>query len=211
MHLTRYHCKYFPVITCLSWDRLAPGSQHCSIFSACLEKPSKGDYLFNAQHIHAINSEQINTIRNQKIGFVFQAFHLIERLTAIENVALPLMLAEVPAAKRKQQALHMLEKVGLADRANHYPNQLSGGQLQRIAIARALINQPQIVLADEPTGNLDQKNGIEIIELLESLNQEGITLVIITHDADIGQRAVRQLSMVDGQITEDKLATTKEH
>lgn len=167
-----------------------------------LESPSSGTYLFDDKFIQQMGEQQINAIRNLKIGFVFQAFHLIDRLTALDNVALPLMLAEVPSKERKQKALAILEKVGLADRALHYPNQLSGGQLQRIAIARALVNAPQIVLADEPTGNLDQKNGQEIIALLEELNKEGITLAVITHDDDIGKRANRLLHMVDGKLSE---------
>jgi putative ABC transport system ATP-binding protein len=167
-----------------------------------LDVIDSGEFWLTEQAIHQLNEEQRASIRGQKIGFIFQSFQLINRLTAAENIALPLLLAEIPAEKREPIVAKVLEQVGLTDRSHHLPAQLSGGQLQRVAIARAIVMQPDLILADEPTGNLDQASGLEIIELLESLNAHGLTLIIVTHDMQIGQRAKRKIKMVDGVLSE---------
>lgn len=167
---------------------------------ALLDQPSSGRYLLNGQDVTRQSDDELARIRRENIGFVFQFFHLIPRLTAAENIEMPLILAGVGNKQRKQQVREALASVNLSDRAEHKPNQLSGGQLQRIAIARAMIMQPSLLLADEPTGNLDSKAGQEIIGLLESLNQQGVTLIIITHDKTVGVRAARQIRIVDGVI-----------
>ena len=146
------------------------------------------------------NDDELAQIRRANIGFVFQFFHVIPRLTAAENVEMPMILAGISKNERKQRVLEALASVGLQDRSHHKPNQLSGGQLQRVAIARAMIMRPEVVLADEPTGNLDSKSGLEIMELLESLNEHGVTLVMITHDQSLGNRAPRRIRIVDGRI-----------
>ncbi len=167
---------------------------------ALLDQPSSGSYLLNGRDVTRQTDDELAGIRRDNIGFVFQFFHLIPRLTAAENIEMPMILAGIPSKQRKQKVQQALAAVNLLDRAEHKPNQLSGGQLQRIAIARAMIMQPGILLADEPTGNLDSKSGLEIIDLLENLNQQGVTLMIITHDQNIGQRAKRKISIVDGTI-----------
>ena len=145
--------------------------------------------------------------RNKNIGFVFQVFHLIPRLTAAENIELPLVLAGIDEKIRKQRVSHALESMNLIERAEHKPPQLSGGQRQRVAIARATIMQPSVLLADEPTGNLDQKAGLNVIETLEQLNQHGITLIIVTHDETLGARSTRSIRMIDGRIESDNIAS----
>ena len=167
---------------------------------ALLDKPSSGRYLLNNQDVTKRSDDELAKVRRENIGFVFQFFHLIPRLSAAENVEIPMILAGIAVKERKQRVAQALASVNLQDRANHRPDQLSGGQLQRVAIARAMIMQPEILLADEPTGNLDSKSGIEIIELLESLNRQGVTLMIITHDQTLGDRAQRQIRIVDGKI-----------
>lgn len=167
---------------------------------ALLDQPSAGHYLLNGQDVTRQSDDQLATIRRNNIGFVFQFFHLIPRLTAAENIEMPMILAGIERKQRQQRVQESLAAVSLSDRAEHKPNQLSGGQLQRIAIARAMIMQPGLLLADEPTGNLDSKSGMEIIQLLEQLNQQGVTLMIITHDPALGQRATRQIRIVDGVI-----------
>ncbi len=167
---------------------------------ALLDKPSSGRYLLNNLDVTQRSDDELAKIRRENIGFVFQFFHLIPRLSAAENVEMPMILAGVAVKERKQRVVRALASVNLQDRSNHRPDQLSGGQLQRVAIARAMIMRPEILLADEPTGNLDSKSGIEIIDLLESLNQQGVTLMIITHDQTIGSRAQRRIRIVDGQI-----------
>lgn len=167
-----------------------------------LDVIDKGEYWLAESPVHALNEEQRAVLRGQKIGFIFQNFQLINRLTAAENIALPLVLAEVPPAKRKQQVAEVLEQVGLTNRGHHLPAQLSGGQLQRVAIARAIVMRPELILADEPTGNLDQASGHEIVALLEGLNQQGLTLMVVTHDQQLGERAKRRLTMVDGVLSE---------
>ncbi|NOT12581.1 MAG: ABC transporter ATP-binding protein [Methylococcaceae bacterium] len=167
---------------------------------ALLDKPSSGRYLLNNRDVTQCSDDELAKIRRENLGFVFQFFHLIPRLTAAENIEMPMILAGLPVNERKRRVTQALASVSLQDRANHRPNQLSGGQLQRVAIARAMIMQPEVLLADEPTGNLDSKSGAEIIELLENLNQQGVTLIIITHDQSLGDRAPRKIRIVDGQL-----------
>jgi putative ABC transport system ATP-binding protein len=167
---------------------------------ALLDKPSSGRYLLNNIDVTQRSDDELAKVRRENIGFVFQFFHLIPRLSAAENVEMPMILAGIAVKERKQRVAQALASVNLQDRSSHRPDQLSGGQLQRVAIARAMIMRPEILLADEPTGNLDSKSGIEIIELLENLNQQGVTLMIITHDQTLGNRAQRQIRIVDGQI-----------
>ena len=170
---------------------------------ALLDQPSAGRYALDNVDVTGLPDNELARIRRENIGFVFQFFHLVPRLTAAENVEVPLMLAGVSPRERRKQVEVTLDAFGLGDRARHRPDQLSGGQRQRVAIARATIMKPQILLADEPTGNLDQNSGRIIIKLLEQLNAEGMTLLIVTHDADIGGRAGRRIHMVDGHIVED--------
>ncbi|MCQ8116253.1 ABC transporter ATP-binding protein [Methylomonas rosea] len=167
---------------------------------ALLDQPTSGQYLLNGTDVTRQSDDELARVRRDNIGFVFQFFHLIPRLTAAENIEMPMILAGIGSKQRQQRVLQALASVNLLDRAEHKPNQLSGGQLQRIAIARAMIMQPGILLADEPTGNLDSKSGQDIIELLENLNRQGVTLIIITHDQNIGGRAKRQLRIVDGRL-----------
>jgi putative ABC transport system ATP-binding protein len=168
-----------------------------------LDRPDNGSYRLDNVATETLPEEKRASLRGEYIGFIFQAFHLISRLTSLENVELPMMLAGVPRRERRQAAMGVLEQVGLADRSGQRPNQLSGGQLQRVAIARAIVMKPRILLADEPTGNLDQASGAEVVQVLENLNREGITLIVVTHDASLGQRASRLIKMVDGAIASD--------
>jgi len=165
-----------------------------------LDRPNSGQYLFENVDISSFSDEQQALTRSEKIGFVFQVFHLIPRLTAAQNIELPLILAGVDPVERKHRVEKILKSTGLVDRAHHKPGQLSGGQRQRVAMARATIMNPSIILADEPTGNLDRASGKEIVDVLEHLNKEGMTLIIVTHDPELGQRARRQIRMIDGQI-----------
>jgi len=168
-----------------------------------LDRPSSGKYFLNNNDVTELNENQLAMTRNQNIGFVFQIFHLIPRLTAAENIELPLVLAGIEESIRKQRVQNALESMNLLDRASHKPEQLSGGQRQRVAIARATITEPTILLADEPTGNLDQKSGLNVIETLEQLNQRGITLIVVTHNAALGSRSTRSIRMLDGRIESD--------
>lgn len=168
-----------------------------------LDLPSEGDYFLNNDNVVDLNEEQLAKTRNESIGFVFQTFHLIPRLTAAENIELPLVLSGIEESIRKQRVNEALKSMDLLDRASHKPDQLSGGQRQRVAIARATISKPTILLADEPTGNLDQKSGQNVIETLEQLNQSGITLLVVTHDAALGARSTRSIRMLDGKIESD--------
>ena len=168
-----------------------------------LDQSNSGSYRFNDQAVNQLADEEQARVRLEYIGFVFQFFHLIPRLSATDNVALPLTLAGVDPEIRKQKAAIAMQALGIADRAQHRPDQLSGGQRQRVAIARAMITEPQLILADEPTGNLDRASGADVIEALEELNQKGITLIVVTHDPELGQRARRRLSMDDGKIIGD--------
>lgn len=166
----------------------------------CLDRPTRGDYLFGGSNIFDYNDKNLSDLRLNKIGFVFQSFHLLPGQSAISNVMLPLQYAGVPKKDRKDIAYEMLDKVGLAERINFKPNQLSGGQCQRVAIARAMVNKPDIILADEPTGALDSKSGEQIMELFAQLNNEGVTVVMITHEAEIAEHAKRIIHIKDGQI-----------
>jgi putative ABC transport system ATP-binding protein len=168
---------------------------------ALLDQPSSGLYKLNNQEVTSLSDECLAKARRENIGFVFQFFHLIPRYSAAENIEIPMILAGIAAKERKQRVAEALIAVNLHQWAAHRPDQLSGGQTQRVAIARAMIMRPQILLADEPTGNLDSKSGMEIIELLESLNQQQVTLLMITHDEAIGRRAQRRIRIIDGQIS----------
>ena len=165
-----------------------------------LDRPDSGHYRLDGLETTAINEERRAQLRRDRIGFVFQSFHLIPRLSAAENVELPLVLAGLVPAQRRERVTRILAAVGLADRAQHRPDQLSGGQRQRVAIARATIMAPSLILADEPTGNLDRASGREVMETLEALNAQGLTLLIVTHDAELGARAQRRIRMDDGAI-----------
>jgi putative ABC transport system ATP-binding protein len=169
-----------------------------------LDRPDRGIYRLEGVDTTELNDSRQADVRRHKIGFIFQFFHLIPRLTAAENVELPLTLAGVEARQRKARVAEALARLGLADRARHRPDQLSGGQRQRVAIARATIMKPAIILADEPTGNLDRASGNEVIESIEGLNREGMTVVMVTHDPDLGQRTYRQVRMLDGRIEDDR-------
>jgi len=168
-----------------------------------LDRPSDGSYRLDGTETTGLNEEQRTTLRRERIGFVFQAFHLVPRLSAAENIGLPMVLAGIPPAQRQQRIGEVLAALDLEDRAHHRPDQLSGGQRQRVAIGRAIIMQPGLLLADEPTGNLDEHSGQDVISLLENLNAEGITLMVVTHDPDIGERARRRIRMRDGRIETD--------
>lgn len=173
---------------------------------ALLDRPTSGRYVLNGLDVIQRSDDDLAKIRRENIGFVFQFFHVIPRLTAAENVEMPMILAGINRKVRQQRVEKALAAVNLANRSHHKPNQLSGGQLQRVAIARAMIMQPEVLLADEPTGNLDSKSGMEIMELLENLNKQGVTLVMITHDQVLGKRAPRQIRIVDGRIEKPQLA-----
>ena len=170
----------------------------------CLDKPSGGLYELDGIDISKPSQRQLSYIRNKKIGFVFQSFNLIPRTTAIKNVELPMIYAKVGSSERRKRAVELLEKVGLGARINHMPNEISGGQKQRIAIARALANKPSILLADEPTGNLDTASSVEIMELFTQLNKEGVTVIVVTHEDDIAEFTKRVIRFRDGQIIDDK-------
>jgi len=169
-----------------------------------LDRASSGRYFLNERDVTSLSDVEQAHTRNSQIGFVFQGFHLVPRLNAAENVELPLLLAGVAVAERRARVARVLETLELADRAHHKPDQLSGGQRQRVAIARATVTEPSVLLADEPTGNLDQHSGLAVIDTLEALNARHITLIVVTHDAAIGRRARRQIKMVDGRITADQ-------
>jgi putative ABC transport system ATP-binding protein len=169
-----------------------------------LDRPSSGTYLLDGGDVTALNDEQQARVRREKIGFVFQSFHLVPRLTAAQNVELPMILAGIPSGERKSRVQVLMQNYGLSDRADHKPDQLSGGQRQRVAIARATVMSPTVLLADEPTGNLDRNTGWEVLKLLEGLLEKGISLVVVTHDAEIGARAHRQIHMLDGRILSDE-------
>ena len=168
-----------------------------------LDSPTAGSYFLNRRNVTELNENQQAITRNKNIGFVFQVFHLIPRLTAAQNIELPLLLAGIPEAERKKRVHAALDSMNLLDRSQHKPQELSGGQRQRVAIARATITEPSILLADEPTGNLDQKSGLNVIETLEQLNKKGITLIVVTHDAALGARSTRSIRMIDGKIESD--------
>ena len=169
----------------------------------CLDTPTSGLYLFEGEEVHIMDDGQLASIRNRKIGFVFQTFNLLPKATALHNVEIPLVYANIKKDKRIEMAHKALENVGLGDRMHHKPNELSGGQRQRVAIARALVNNPSIILADEPTGNLDSKSGHEIMDILDELHALGNTIILVTHEDDIAKHAKRTIRLFDGKITED--------
>jgi len=171
-----------------------------------LDHPNTGTYHLEGRDVTTLSPEEQARVRSERIGFVFQSFHLVPRLTAAENIALPMTLAGIDPAQRAQRVKQALKDYGLSDRASHRPNELSGGQRQRVAIARATIMQPAMILADEPTGNLDRATGEEVMRLLEELNTRGVTLIVVTHDATLGARARRQLLMEDGELRHDSAA-----
>lgn len=170
----------------------------------CLDRMTKGTYILNNTDISGLSEYELAKIRNSKIGFVFQTFNLLPRMTALKNVELPMIYAGEPARKRRDKAIEALKRVDLYERMDHKPNELSGGQRQRVAIARALVNNPGILLADEPTGNLDSKSGEEIMAIFQSLNREGVTIVLVTHEPDIAQHTDRIVTFRDGLILKDE-------
>jgi len=169
----------------------------------CLDTATSGTYELNGQDVSSLSDDELAEIRNKEIGFVFQTFNLLPRTTAIENVALPMIYAGAPKSKRTLRAEEVLTDVGLADRMDHKPNQLSGGERQRVAIGRAMVNKPSIILADEPTGNLDSKTSIEIMKLLDDIHAAGNTIIIVTHEEDIAQHAHRVIRLIDGSVDSD--------
>ena len=168
----------------------------------CLDVPTSGEYILSGRKIADQDEKSLAHIRSKEIGFIFQSFHLLQRQTALENVELPMIYANVKEKERKQRAMEVLEKVGLKDKMDHYPNQMSGGQQQRVAIARSIVNNPTILLADEPTGALDQKTGAQVMELFHELNDKGRCIIMITHDVHIAQHAKRIVRILDGNISE---------
>ncbi len=173
-----------------------------------LDRPSSGRYLFAGEDVTSLDDDAAARVRRLRIGFVFQTFHLVPRLTTAQNIALPLVLAEVPPAERNPRVEAQLSAFGLLDRRHHLPDQLSGGQRQRTAIARATVSRPDLLLADEPTGNLDRATGSDVVRVLEQLHDEGITLLVVTHDQELGARAHRRLRMDDGRLVSDVSAPT---
>jgi putative ABC transport system ATP-binding protein len=175
----------------------------------CLDSPSKGEYWLNSQRVSELDDDELAHIRNKEIGFVFQTFNLLARATALHNVELPLIYAGVPAEERTERAKESLNSVGMGQRMNHKPNELSGGQRQRVAIARALVNRPSIILADEPTGNLDSQTGTEIMALFDRLQAQGNTIIVVTHEHDIAEYAHRVIYIKDGVVERDELNPKK--
>ena len=169
-----------------------------------LDAPDSGEYWLNGEATSRLSEDRRAELRSRWIGFVFQSYHLIARLTALENIELPMLLAGLEPAERRRRSSQLVERLGLGDRIRHRPAELSGGQRQRVAIARAMVMQPALLLADEPTGNLDSHSGAEVVALLEELNAEGLTLLVVTHDAALGERAQRQIGMRDGRIILDR-------
>jgi putative ABC transport system ATP-binding protein len=169
----------------------------------CLDTPTKGQYILNGTDVSKMEDDRLAEIRNKEIGFVFQTFNLLPRYTALENVTLPLIYAGIPRHEREDHAKQTLDEVGLADRMTHKPNELSGGQRQRVAIARALVNKPSIILADEPTGNLDSKTSYDIMGLLDKIHELGNTVIVVTHEEDIARHAHRIIKLMDGEVSAD--------
>lgn len=169
----------------------------------CLDVPSSGDYFLDGINVAGMSDDELSDIRNQQIGFIFQGFNLIPSLTAVENVELPLVYRGMPTAERRKLSLEALERVGMGHRVHHRPNELSGGQQQRVAIARAIAARPPIVMADEPTGNLDTKSGKDVMDILHELSNEGRTIILITHDNDIASQAKRAIRIIDGRVVSD--------
>jgi putative ABC transport system ATP-binding protein len=171
----------------------------------CLDTPSRGEYYLNGKQVSDMDDDELAHVRNREIGFVFQTFNLLPRATALQNVELPLIYAGVPATERRQRAMETLREVELAERMQHRPSELSGGQRQRVAIARALVNKPSIILADEPTGNLDSRTGREIMTLFRRLHAAGNTIVLVTHEAEVAAQALRIVHLLDGRISSDEV------
>ncbi len=204
------HALHDVSMTAAAGDHIAimgpSGSGKSSLLNilGLLDRPDAGSYELNGTLVSELDEKEQANIRRHKIGFVLQFFHLVPRLTAFENIALPLMLSGMKQEERQTRVTAALAAFGLSNRTQHRPDQLSGGQRQRVAIARATIMQPAVILADEPTGNLDRNAGIEVMEILEELNRQGITLIMVTHDPELGRRARRQILMVDGHIEDDR-------
>jgi putative ABC transport system ATP-binding protein len=169
----------------------------------CLDTPTKGQYILNGTDVSKMEDDMLAEIRNKEIGFVFQTFNLLPRYTALENVMLPLIYGGIPRAEREERGIKAMEEVGLADRMDHRPNELSGGQRQRVAIARALVTTPSIILADEPTGNLDSKTSYDIMDLLDKIHDKGNTVILVTHEEDIARHAYRIIKLMDGEVSTD--------
>ena len=174
--------------------------------NGCLDRPTAGRYRLDGEDVGTLTKSELSRVRNQRLGFVFQGFNLLSRTSALENVELPLLYAPAGHGRRelRRRSLAALERVGLADRADHHPSQLSGGQQQRVAIARALVNEPALLLADEPTGNLDTRTSVEIMAIFQELNRKGMTILMVTHEPDIAQYCLREITMRDGRIVGDK-------
>jgi putative ABC transport system ATP-binding protein len=175
----------------------------------CLDRPTSGNYILDGVNVAQLPKKELAAIRNRRLGFVFQGFNLLARTTALENVELPTLYAKLDVEERQKRARRALEMVGLGERLDHFPSQLSGGQQQRVAIARALVNQPSILLADEPTGNLDSRTSVEIMSILQKLNDEGLTIVLVTHEPDIAQYAKRVITFRDGRVRRDELVAQR--
>ena len=170
----------------------------------CLDRPTSGVYRFENREISTMTDDELASVRNSKLGFVFQTFNLLPRFSALKNVEVPLIYSGVPARQRRERAAPLLQRVGLGDRMDHKPTELSGGQQQRVAIARALVNNPPLLLADEPTGNLDSRSGEDILKILTGLNDQGVTVVIVTHDQNVAAKCRRVITLKDGQILDDR-------
>lgn len=170
----------------------------------CLDKPTEGVYELDGESVQGMKDDELAVIRNRKIGFIFQSFNLIPRINALKNVELPMIYAGISAKERKERAIKALQKVGLEERMNHNPSELSGGQKQRVAIARSLVNNPCLIFADEPTGNLDTKSGNEVMSIFQQLNEEGVTIIMVTHELDIAMHTKRMIVCRDGEVIEDK-------
>ena len=170
----------------------------------CLDRPTEGLYELDGQSVQGMSDDELAVVRNKKIGFIFQSFNLIPRINALKNVELPMIYAGIPASQRREIAIKALQKVGLEERIHHKPNELSGGQKQRVAIARSLVNNPSLIFADEPTGNLDTKSGNEVMGIFQQLNAEGVTIIMVTHELDIALHTKRMIVCRDGEIIEDK-------
>ncbi len=179
------------------------GKSTCMHILGCLDRPTSGRYVLDGVNVEAMGRDELALVRNQKLGFVFQGFNLLSRTSALENVELPMVYGRIPAAQRRERALSALDMVGLSGRAGHLSNQLSGGQQQRVAIARALAGNPAVILADEPTGNLDSQMSEEIMDIFTRLNQQGITIIMVTHEPDIAAWAGRRVTFRDGNIIDD--------